>query len=600
MANRTGQGATVPQIDRRQGQSGDVGGVQYATQAPGNVGAFAENARGLAGVINGMVNNIENRRDIYAAVEASRNGTVAGMQDKLPPRLDEATIRGRAFNQAALDAVDTRLQLEMRKNLAQYEDTHRADPAGFKAKSDAFMQGSLQGLAQYDPRLAFKYKAEFELHQQSAIGRIGDRARAAARDRQMEGAILLQDRLDQDQQRLVSSLFTADGGPKDVTAIMSQLTANAARQVDVAHMIGADGRPLFTPRERAAAQIGAMHTVERRIGAAYLSSQEDKVAALEGWRSGKAAIDMNGADGTVARVPLRELLSPDGYAAAEKDFVEGLKSDLALRGAIDARQDHDFKKSSDTLYGDLATIAQGGQLTMSVVQAAKPMLETDRYLALQEMARKGGATVSDGVIMSDLIRRDAEGEDIQTLLRLSYRTGKLSLNDYQQMYDRNTARVATGLRTPVAAGSDFVSNSLGKMSTVLGPLQSAVIAQADAEYTQRITDFQEKEKRRPTVTEAIDIGKDVVRRYAVIDAGQQIVALPLPKFMTSAQKFSSDLSSQDVQGIVMRTRAEFLKSHGGNVEAMKADKAYQDEMDLLKQYYDLIRAKDANAAKPAK
>lgn len=594
MANQTGQSYPIAQLTRQTGLAADSPVVQYATQAPGNIGAFSDDAKTLSGVLQQLALNVEDRKDLYAADEAARAGALAGDQPGLPQRQDVATIRGKAFNMAAADAVKNRLDLEAHKAIDDYELQHPADPVGFEKKADSFLQGAVIGLQGYDSQLASKYQADFGLQKQNALQRIGERHLTNVYSGQQESAMQLLDKLDQDQSTLSASLFNGSG--QDISKIMTQMTANAARQIDVAHSMGATGKPLFTADQRVSIQAGAEETVSSRIGQAWLNTQTDKIAALDKWRKGEAVMGVAGDKGPLA-LNLKDILSPTGYAAAEKDFIKSLKSELELKSQINAAQDHDFKKNSDSLYGDLAVVGQQGTLTANMVEAAKSSLEPERYVALSEVARRGGAAVSDGKVMSGLISADANGDNIQQQLIQAYRNGSLSKADYFDLYDRNTARLDKGVQSPVLLGRDKVVNSLGGMSKTLGPLQSVNIAQASAEYAQRIDDFAKTNQRQPTTSEAFEISDKVVRRYATIDASTVQATLPKPRYMTMAEKFSPDLTSQDVTKIMARTKAEYLKLHSGNVQQMEADEDYILDAKALAQYLDIARLKDSNAPK---
>lgn len=594
MANQTGQGANVPKISRATGTTGEVPQIRYGTTTGMGEG-LAQSARTVADVLQRVQMRMEDRLDLQAKIEGAKEGTLAGI-DGVPTLQDELTIRGRAFNTAARDAVDTQFELQSRLTLAEYEKTSGGSATAFKAKSDKYLEGVMGQLEGFDPAMAQRFAANYKLKQENVLSSIAQANIAAARDKQVEGALMLHHQLETDLAGQASQLFAA--GPENVQKVMAEMISNAAKLQDLAHQLGADGKPLFSARERVSIQLQAETAVSENIGGAWLKSQKDLPAALDMWRKGTAEIEVADDQGNTQRLNLKEILGPAGYVQAEKGFIENLRGELALNAQLDAAADRNFKKSSDALYTDMSVAAQQGALTLPIVEAGKSQLEPERYLALREIARKGGASVSDGKTYSDLAVADAGGEDIRPRLQSEFTAGKLSTDDYLRLFDRNTERLGKGQPDPVSTGRDFVGNSLGKLSTELGFAQSISIPQAEAEYTLRIEQFKTENERLPNAPEALDIGRDVVRRYSVMDTRATIQNMPLPKYMTPGEKFSVDLKFDNIKTVAQKTRAEFLKTHNGDVEAMKKDPKYIEEMKLLSDYANLIKLRDNNA--PAK
>lgn len=586
MANRTGQSENLPSIDTRVGVSGASPRVRYSstTTAASNAGQ-AEFS--LAETLRQMSSRMEDRLDIIAATEARREGAFSGSGIN-PPRLkDESTIRGRAYNEAAKDVFVTNADLNARKALNEYENEHSADPVKIKEKGRAYLDGVLPDIMGLDPQLAQRYRAEFELRLEDAAGRALDRQKAIARDRQLEDALRHQMAIQDDLAASAAELFSGDG--RDARVTFDRLLSNAAALVDTSSQIGPDGRPLFSAQQRVAAERDAEKIVSQQVGLAWMRSQPDMITAFNRWQNEEATFELVDDEGNASVINLKDVLGVRGYQAAESVFFEELRSELALRNQVQAQQDRAFEKQSDALFSDMQTFAQDGALSLSMVEAARSSLEPDRYIALREIAKGGFATVSDGVTISRLIEMDAAGQDIRGDLRAA--KNDLTQSDYTRLYERNASRLKGSVRDPVLTGRDFVSNSLGKLSSELGMAQSVALGDAEAEYEVQVTQFIEKEGRQPTVTEALDIGRKVRDRFSVISVDQQILMQETPKFMTAAQKYSSKLSAEDLKGVAEETRRHFLEKHSGNQEAMKADPEYQNQSRLLKKYMDLISAK---------
>jgi hypothetical protein len=591
--------ANIPTIDRSMPGRTLAPVVSYSATAPVARNA-GEPIANLGKVLSGIQNTIENRKDLRVAVDSKRAGQMAG-QNGIPALMDETTIRGENFNQAAREGVAVQYSLKSRQALRDYEEQHAMDPVGFKGKATAFIGGFLPKLQEFDPAMAQKFEGDFSLEVDAAAARISERHIAAVRAQQVEESLALKLQYEDDIALQAQTLF--QGKPEDTAKTLAALTGNGAQLIQLVNRVGADGKPIFDVHDRVGAQNNVEELVSKNVGLSWLRAQPDMLAAYDAWKKGDAAFDAAGPDGTTQRIKLKDVLGPRGYRQAEESFFGQLKSDLAIQSQVDTARDRAFNDNSDALFSDLSVIAQENQLPLSIVDASKASLAPEKYLALRAMARSGGATVTDGGTLARLSVDDVNGSDIRSQLTSAYENGKLTTDDYTKLYERNTQRLAKGIDTPVSTGRDFVSNSLGKLSTELGFAQSVAIPKADAEYATRVDDFIKKNERQPTTTEALEIGQDVVRRYSALDVNTAIANMPLPIGMSPSEKFSGNLNLARIQDAARQTRTQFLKKYNGNVEAMESDERYIEEGKLLQQYVDLIQRRDAervqkDASKP--
>lgn len=604
MANRTGQGFSVPTLSRETGVSGDVPLVSLA-RSSGAAKNAGEASFALGSVLRDISTRFEDRLDLAAKIDGERQGAIEGAKDQPPVRADDATIRGRAFNASMRDAVGVRYDLKGREILSEYEQKNMASPQKFKAAAEAYIRGALPEIQAFDPALAQRFEAEFKVRMTDAHERILSRQRDIERDRQVEQALRHQLAVEDEMATDAAALFSGDA--KNAQATLARMMSNAARVVDTANHIGADGRPLFSARERIAAEQNAEILVSESIGRAWLSRQPDMIGAFQSWRDGKAEISLQGEDGVIRTVNMKEMLGERGHAMALKSFAENLRSDLSMRSAINAEQDRAFRRNSDAVYTDMMTLAQGGdlppgaagppaRLSLQMVEAAKASLEPDKYLALRELARSGGAAVSNGAEYARLAVMDADGQDVRDEARLAYQSGQLSRPDFLKLYDSNSTRVERGAKPPIQTGRDYLTKGLGALSKEIGMAQSASIGGADAEYDIEISAFIDKNQRQPTHAEARDIAERVRSRYSVLSVEDSLVSLPLPRLMTQSERLSKTLSAATIGEKVQKTNEEFLKIHGGDAARRDADPEYLREMRLLKQYHDLLKTKEAQNA----
>lgn len=594
MANRNGQVTPMPTLQKGSSVTAEIPRIQFAqTSDRGQSGGEA--LFSLSQTLKGISTRFEDRLDMQAQIEGRDAGYVAG-ENGVPQRADDMTIRGRAFNAAAADSMALQFELKSREALASYEDKAGANPAEFKKLSDAYITGAAAELRGFDIGLSQRFAGDYQIRAGNALERVKSKHEAIVRDRQLETSLRLQMALSDDIAAQAGRLFEV---PADQTmAVMTQMIGSAGKLVDAVNQVGPDGRPIFGAAQRIAAEREAEQMVAQGVGMAWMRQQPDMLAAYDAWRKGEAFIEVADETGARAKISLHDMLGESGYRHAEDAFFDSLKSDLAMRAQVDAARDRAFADNSDELFTDLSVLAQSGSLTLPIVEASRAQLEPDRYLSLRALAKGNAPSVSDGHVVARLTTDIVAGKDVQKELLLEFEGNRLSQSDYISLLDRNAQRANKGVQDPVSVGRDYVGNSLGKLATELGFAQSLSIPQAEGEYAVRIDQFVKQNERQPTTTEALKISQDVVRRYSVMDTGASIANMPLPMMMAPAQKLSGDLSRATIQDVSQQTRDYFLRQYNGNESAMENDPRYQEEMQLLLEYSDLIQIRDANAPRP--
>lgn len=585
MANRSGQGPSLPRVNRNSLPVAAVPPVQIRADTAVANGMFS-----IGDMLRNMSGRIEQRLDVMADIEGRKAGTAAGLGETLPQLMDDATIRGRAYNIAAKDAAITRIDTQSRLYLSELESKHTANPGAFRQKADAYLNGQLTELAQFDPALAQRYENDFRLRADGASRRLEGQAQAVARDRMLEDALRLQQSAAGDIAQDAAGLFTA--GPEAVQQGISRMMTSAVRMTDVASQIGPDGMPLFSARERLAFEQKAEETVASHVALAWMDQQENVLDAWDAWRSGAAKIAIGDGAGGKVDMPLRDMLGARAYQMAEGAFMERLRGQLTLEAQVNTARERVFKETSDGIYADLSVLAQGGTLQLQAVEDARGQLETERYLTLRKIAVGGFPEVSDGVTYTRLATADLDGEDIRADLRAA--ADKLTRDDFMRLYERNHERLQQGRRDPVTQGREYVSKSLGSMASEIGFVQSLMIAEAEAEYAQEIEKAaaENKDGRALSLSQTLEISRAVTERYSVINADQALYLLELPKGITNTERLSRDFNSQRMMEIIKNTESDFLKKHKNDVEKMEADPEYRKEMKLLKKHLDIINYKE--------
>lgn len=113
---------------------------------------------------------VEQQAAISGAEAGAQAGGVAA-----PQKQSDFTIRGRAFNQAAMKAHAAAVDADIRMKIADFEAAHPSDPDAFDARLEGFKKGLMEGV---DPNIRQAVEQEFSLQGQRARLNIADRKRA--------------------------------------------------------------------------------------------------------------------------------------------------------------------------------------------------------------------------------------------------------------------------------------------------------------------------------------------------------------------------------------------------------------------------------------
>lgn len=570
----------APDIPRRVPVTGSVPTVNFSAI----LAADRTNPGGsilVAEMLKQASTKIEDRLDIYAAEEGRREGIKQGSVS-VPDLKDAATIRGRAYNDAARASVSAQFDLKGREKLDALEEAYGADAGVFVKAAEAWQNSVLANLETFDPAIALEFKTNYQLRQKAAQNRIVERQTAIARDRQMEGALRLQMSLEEEMAGLSLQLFSAE--PEQAAVVLKQMTANSARLVNLANQIGPDGRPLFSARERLSFEKGAQDIVSENIGLSYLQSQSSPLQALQSLNDGSAAVRIVDENGEAQSVPLAGLIGPTAVNRARKAYIEQLRGEISFQNLLEERSERDFRQKSDALYTDLAVLAQDGALTPQIVEAARTSMEPQKYLQLRSIAKTGGPEVSDGKVLDYLTLRESQGEDVQAEALAAFEDNRITRAEFMTIVERNSKRLRTGLENPVEVGRDYLTTSLGKLSKELDIAQSMRIGPASADYNIMIEDFVLKNKRPPTAREARALADDVLKYYAVADVQKFMGTKDVPLYINRQLRDSGKMTREDVRTAAQKVADTFMKKHNNDPDKVKNDPEYQRQMDLLKEH----------------
>lgn len=532
----------------------------------------------LQNMLSGFSNQMENHLDRQAAARGRREGALAGA-DGSADMVDDGTIYGGAYNNAARAAVGLHIETDARLRMDEFESAHSMDAGSFEAKANGYFNGVLENLNKQDPEAANRLSSSLELRKRDAIRRIGERSTAALRDQQLEGGLKQYDALNKDLHDRTARLVEAGDG--DIEGLLNGVMQDASQMKQVSHMRGPDGQYLFNARQRAQMDRESTELFEDQVGLAWLRRNDNPQAAMDAMREGTAAIQYTNETGDVQTLKLNQMIGVEAGARVRKKYIDDLRAQYALDAQVEAREEKEFQEGSDKLFVDFSVMAQEGQLKLDVVDAVRPFLDEDHYLTLREVARGGGATVSDGSVFAALSVEDANGVDIRGRLQAEYKRGALSTQDYLSLYGGNTKRLSGGLADPVTAGRDYLKRSLGVLSKELDYAQAVRIGPAMSDYDILMEDFTVKNKRLPTRREANDMARKIVDEYALDDFKEAMGGKSTPLYKRGGLNAVGVKTLEEIKAQGEKVADKFMKKHENNEAAVKADPEYVRAMGEL-------------------
>jgi hypothetical protein len=156
VANQTGQGVAIPELNRQSPEITGAPAVSFGTTPKADLSSWGKSFGELADTLHGVSARINQRLDRIAQDQGEAAGTVQGATGDVPLAMD-GTIRGEAF-----DAAATRAMLANHDNLAraateQIYLQNKDNPGALQAKLKAYRDGVMSS-SMPDP-----VKAEFGL-----------------------------------------------------------------------------------------------------------------------------------------------------------------------------------------------------------------------------------------------------------------------------------------------------------------------------------------------------------------------------------------------------------------------------------------------------
>lgn len=176
--------------------------------------------------------------------------------------------------------------------------------------------------------------------------------------------------------------------------------------------------------------------------------------------------------------------------------------------------------ASDNLLKQGIAMSTQGSLTPQWVLSHEKTLEPSAMKYLLESSA-GKETQSDPATYSDLLMRTVRGEDTQRDIYDSFTRGQLSKEDFTRLTDKTVTEFPNAYKR----GISYI-NTAGKVSELEpDPAKTQTLANMQ-------NDFQDWFKRNGNATDkqVQEEAQDIVKRYQLVRADQNLLTLPVPQY----------------------------------------------------------------------
>lgn len=366
------RGSLVSQINiapelEREARSG-----QTVQQLPSN--GLSEAAGSVAAQFGAVGQKIGALADHAASVEGKREGHLAGLDPEFRTRQD-GTIRGEAFDKAALDTYLAKTRVEIDNDIQAAAMKHQADPKGLATVLKGREQGWLQNApSELIPEIKTLFNHGATVAQREATRQLWSRQAA-----EQQGA--LQAELQSSLRALHQGAFAAGLDPE-----ADQIMASRIASLEGAlKRTGPNGQRLVAPAQAATLLANA----KEQVATARLSGAFERlpdIAAKEEFLK-KLDADFAGSTGAAAAFDLPTFQTVRRHLEGElrRDQARERQGDAALKhlvGEVQKRADKGYGVDE----GELATLKARVVSATPDVQAA--LSDAEDSLRYQQWARR--------------------------------------------------------------------------------------------------------------------------------------------------------------------------------------------------------------------
>lgn len=270
--------------------AGQIPQIQYSTGAARMLERFSRD-------LFQMSDQFENQLDEEAKAEATTQGALAGVTGEFDLQ-SYGTIRGRAFNKAAVESWAASMDTNSIAKLSELQEKYWNDPAGLQREWGAYTDGVAGELMKRSPEQAVAYRNRNTVRGLSAVEQSKDTAYKLTRS-EADAKLIENEAAIRAEVKRVSADLLSDN-PDRSRAAMNSISMV---QNDLMRVYSAKdpitGKPLYSPEEVAKAKKHFTDLTMTQATLSWFDEQPDKGAAYLKLINGDFKIKVNASNNHV-------------------------------------------------------------------------------------------------------------------------------------------------------------------------------------------------------------------------------------------------------------------------------------------------------------
>jgi hypothetical protein len=273
--------------------AGEIPRIQFSSGSARALEAFSRDMFSLA-------DGFQDQLDQQAEAEATTQGALAGASGDFEQQ-DYGTIRGRAFNKAAIETFVTTMETNSILKVQELQARFANDPAGLQQALDDYAGGVGREVEKVYAPAGAAFRQRLALRSAPAVEAAKDNRYQLTR--QQADAALIQNEvaLKAEISSLSADLFSDNPARSDAAArAVGALQGEYLRIFDAVDPT--TGRPLYNPEERAKARAAFYEDVMETAAIGWFDQQDDKAGAYIKFTEGDFTINLE-TPGGVGKFP---------------------------------------------------------------------------------------------------------------------------------------------------------------------------------------------------------------------------------------------------------------------------------------------------------
>jgi len=279
-----GNNPSVPIIS-----AGQIPTINYSTGSARALQQFSRDMFQLS-------STYEDQLDAQVQAEAKTQGAAAGITGDIQLQ-DYGTIRGRSYNQAAIETFAATVETKSIIQLQELQAKFGTDPDALKAGIENWTKGAVSEISKFDPAAGVALQQRMIVRGAPAVEAAKDAAYKLTKDQADAALIENEIALKAEVKSNATDLFSENPDRSRAAARAIGMVQNEYMKIYMAKD-PVTGRPLYSPEEIAKAKKAFGATVMNDATLSWFDQQQDKAGAYMKFTSGDFKIKLNSVGGT--------------------------------------------------------------------------------------------------------------------------------------------------------------------------------------------------------------------------------------------------------------------------------------------------------------